>query len=265
MKSIGKRGYNFPKWHKTVSDNHNFPPYTCSETNVELVGGILHGGRGQNVMFQENRDKESRDSYSAKEIQLRTLSYRIKDKECSNCPRMQKCEPVFSLEISDLSKPIMFIAEAPGRLGAEISRIPLRGDQSGDNFEELLESICLTREECFNTNAVLCLPLDSDEKNDSPKESEIRNCSGFLRSQIDLVHPKIIITLGKSALLALRKIKKHDLKLPKNQAVVSLWNGYHVLPLYHPSPKVMNIHRKKEQQLQDFQVLKNWLIQHRVI
>jgi uracil-DNA glycosylase len=76
-------------------------------------------------------DPEKRDNM------LDAFLQRVSEKDCPNCPRMKDCQPVLRMKESDLNKPIMFIAEAPDRLGAEISRIPLYGDQTGDNFEEL--------------------------------------------------------------------------------------------------------------------------------
>src|SRR6266498_692380 len=93
----------------------------------------------------------------------------------------------------------MFIAEAPGRNGADRTRIPFHGDTSGRNFESLLASIELTRDEIFITNAVLCSPRKPSGANDKPARSEIRNCSDFLRRQIELINPPVVATLGAVA------------------------------------------------------------------
>ncbi|WP_052098179.1 uracil-DNA glycosylase family protein [Paenibacillus stellifer] len=120
---------------------------------------------------------------------------KVNHKNCPQCPRMNACRPVIQMTESDMNKPIMFIAEAPGRLGAEISRIPLHGDQTGENFEKLLEGAGLKREHCYITNAVLCVPLDDKGNNRTPKESEIKNCSPFLYEQILLIEPQLIMYL----------------------------------------------------------------------
>lgn len=193
---------------------------------------------------------------------LEDFLQKVDHKDCPRCPGMNVCRPVLQMTESDLNKPIMFIAEAPGRLGAEISRIPLYGDQTGDNFEELLKGAAIKRQQCYITNAVLCLPLDDKGNNRKPKESEIKNCSNFLQDQIRLIKPKLIVSLGRSALLALHKIEKHQLKLPEDNEypLVQDWNGHQVLPLYHPSPRVMNIYRNKERQLADYKVIQEWLM-----
>jgi uracil-DNA glycosylase len=80
--------------------------------------------------------------------------------ECEVCPRMEGRARVLGSANGPERAKVLFIAEAPGRLGAERSRIPLHGDQTGRNFEALLASVKLKRREVFITNAVLCNPQD---------------------------------------------------------------------------------------------------------
>src|SRR5262249_13771359 len=107
---------------------------------------------------------------------------------CVICERMRERRAVLSRLNGSLAPLVMFIAEAPGRNGADRTRIPFHGDTSGRNFESLLASIKLTRDEIFITNAVLCSPRKPSGANDKPTRSEIRNCSDFLRRHIDLIN-----------------------------------------------------------------------------
>src|SRR5207245_2096744 len=100
---------------------------------------------------------------------------------CQLCERMQCSRKVLSDLNGSWSAQIMFIAEAPGRLGAEITGIPLFGDRSGDRFQELLKVMKLARSDVFITNAVLCNPRDEKGNNDTPTKSEIRKCSALLK------------------------------------------------------------------------------------
>src|SRR6266705_4143273 len=108
---------------------------------------------------------------------------------CTRCAAM--CERTAVL--SDLNGPVtarvMFIGEAPGRKGADRTRIPFSGDQSGKNFERFLASIDLARSEVFITSAALCNPRADSGANRQPRGSEIRNCSPFLQQTIQLVEP----------------------------------------------------------------------------
>ncbi|MCC7105701.1 MAG: uracil-DNA glycosylase, partial [Chloroflexi bacterium] len=77
---------------------------------------------------------------------------------CAACPAMAGRRRVLSGANGSPLAPLMFIAEAPGRLGAERTGVPFSGDQAGRSFELLLREARLTRTEVFVTNAVLCNP-----------------------------------------------------------------------------------------------------------
>ena len=180
-------------------------------------------------------------------------------KNCDKCKRMINKEGVLGTQCGSINIEILFIGEAPGRLGAEISKVPFSGDQTGKNFEELIKSINWSREKFFITNAVLCNPLKNNGDNDSPKDLEIKECSIYLKQIIELIKPKLIVTLGGNALKGLNYIHKHNIKLKENVAQPFNWNGYTVFPLYHCSPKAINIWRSKELQLEDFRKLRDYV------
>lgn len=180
---------------------------------------------------------------------------------CTTCPKMTEKKAVISRLNGNIEADLMFIAEAPGPSGAEITRVPMSGDSSGENFEELLNHIGLTRDEVYITHAVLCCPTDKYEKVRVPSTKEIANCSHYLLEQIELVQPKLIVTLGSNALKALHTIKKHSIVLKDHVAQPQQWNSYKVFPLYHTSTVVMNRRKRtKQQQMQDFIKLKSTYI-----
>jgi uracil-DNA glycosylase len=179
----------------------------------------------------------------------------VEAETCVLCERMRDRQAVLSRLNGSLDPLVMFIAEAPGRNGADRTRIPFHGDLSGNNFEALLQSIDLTRHDIFITNSVLCSPRKPSGANDRPNRQEIRNCSGFLRRQIELIDPPVIATLGAVALDALRSIESHEYQLRDVAAQILTWNGRLLVPLYHPSPQVVITVRTLEQQKSDFRVL----------
>jgi uracil-DNA glycosylase family 4 len=151
---------------------------------------------------------------------------------------------------------VMFIGEAPGRKGADRTRVPFSGDQSGANFDRFLNSIQLTREQIFITSAALCNPRSESGANRKPTQTEIKNCSAFLRRTIELVDPRVIVTLGSVALEALKRIQPHELNLKESAARIHTWNKRVLVPIYHPSPQVLASHRREKEQLQDYQVVR---------
>lgn len=160
--------------------------------------------------------------------------------------------------LSDANGPrsasVMFIGEAPGRLGAELSLVPFHGDRAGDNFESLLTMAGFDRSSVFITNAVLCNPRDESGRNATPSDPDISNCSAYLSAQIEIVNPKVVVTLGAKALDAVSLIETHDLKLNAAVRKPIPWNGRILMPLYHPGQRAM-VHRSYALQTADYYAL----------
>jgi DNA polymerase len=150
---------------------------------------------------------------------------------------------------------IMFIGEAPGRKGADRTRVPFSGDQSGANFDRFLSSIKLTRQEIFITSAALCNPQTDSGANRKPTQKELTNCSTFLKRTIELINPQVIVTLGSVALESLKRIRPHELSLKTSASQIHSWNNRVLVPIYHPSPQVLASHRREAEQLKDYQVV----------
>ena len=174
---------------------------------------------------------------------------------CVRCPTMCARAAVLTSLNGPVDARVMFIGEAPGRKGADRTRVPFSGDQSGRNFDRFLESIGLPRSQIFITSAALCNPRSASGANRRPSSREIRNCSDFLTRTIDLVQPSIIVTLGTVALEALKLIHHHEFTLKHDAAKVRRWNERLLIPLYHPSPQVLITSRKEKAQLRDYQVM----------
>ena len=174
---------------------------------------------------------------------------------CTRCPAMCGRSAVLSGLNGSPNARIMFIGEAPGRKGADRTRVPFSGDQSGANFDRYLGSIGLTREQIFITSAALCNPRTDSGANRKPTVKELTNCSDFLRRTIELIDPRVIVTLGSVALEALKRIQYHELNLKDSAAQVHVWQDRVLVPIYHPSPQVLASHRREAAQLQDYQMV----------
>src|SRR5262245_59335882 len=174
---------------------------------------------------------------------------------CVKCPAMCERAAVLSELNGPVNARVMFIGEAPGRKGADRTRIPFSGDQSGANFDRFLASIGLRREQIFITSAALCNPRSDSGANRKPTQKELANCSDFLRRTIELIDPRVIVTLGSVALEALKRIQYHELILKESAAQIHSWQNRVLVPIYHPSPQVLASHRREAQQLRDYQVV----------
>ena len=156
---------------------------------------------------------------------------------CTRCPAMCERTAVLSEANGRVSARVLFIGEAPGRKGADRTRIPFSGDQSGKNLDRFIASIGLTRSQIFITSAALCNPRNASGTNRKPSRSELENCSGFLRRTIELVDPRVVVTLGSVALESLKRISNHELILKDAVGKIYDWDGRLLVPIYHPSPQ----------------------------
>lgn len=173
---------------------------------------------------------------------------------CDLCERMCGSKRVLNRGCGPLTAEVMVVGEAPGRFGADSSELPFHGDKSGHNFEDLIRQVGLRRSDLFITNAALCNPKDDSGNNATPNEKEIANCSAFLRAQIDLIQPKIVVTLGATALRAVSLIESHGLTLKDGIRTSKPWYGRELVPLYHPGQRAM-IHRSFANQLSDYKFM----------
>lgn len=173
---------------------------------------------------------------------------------CRACPRMDGRRRVLTRLNGSARARVMFVAEAPGRNGADRTGVPIHGDPTGDNFERFLEHVGWTRDSVFVTNCVLCNPRTADGNNDTPTDEEIQNCSFNLADQIRVVDPAVVVTVGSKPLQAVSLLEPHDLELRKAVGKPVRWFGRWLYPLYHMSPRAL-LHRKIGMQERDFEEL----------
>lgn len=170
---------------------------------------------------------------------------------CDLCERMCNRKKVLSTLNGSLNSKVVFIAEAPGRLGADCTGVPLLGDKTGENFDLLLNNIGWNREDVFITNSILCNPQDEVGNNATPTKQEVLNCSYYLEMTLALINPDVIVTLGIKALESLKIIHSHNYKLSEDVGKCLNWGNRKLVPLYHMGPRAI-IHRSIIKQRGDF-------------
>ena len=114
-------------------------------------------------------------------------------RECTDCPLYRGRTNAVPGE-GDVNSEVMFIGEGPGYWEDREGR-PFVG-RAGQLLEGLLASIGTNREQVFIANMVKCRPPD----NRDPAPSEIAACGKYLDRQIELINPKVIVTLGRFSL-----------------------------------------------------------------
>lgn len=134
---------------------------------------------------------------------------------------------------------IMFIGEAPGAEEDRVGR-PFIG-KSGQLLEKIITASGFSREKhVFLTNIVRCRPPG----NRTPTENEVQACIPYLYRQIELIDPKIIITLGATALQ--RLLNDKTIKISKARGNWISWQDRLVMPVFHPAALLRNPALKKD-------------------
>ena len=121
---------------------------------------------------------------------------------------------------------LMFVGEGPG-YHEDQKGVPFVG-AAGQLLNTLLGEIGLEREEVRITNTVLCRPPG----NRDPLPDELESCRPYLTQQVELVDPKVIVTLGN---FATRVILDTKLGITRVRGQVHPWNGRTVIPTFHPA------------------------------
>ena len=145
---------------------------------------------------------------------------------------------------------IMLIGEGPGFHENEQGR-PFVG-AAGQFLNELLKRSGLTREMVFITNVVKCRPPG----NRDPLPEELAACAGYLDTQLDIINPKVIITLGRYSMAKYFPMGKISIIHGQSSWI----KGRLVVPMYHPAAALHQAHFRPALE-QDFSHLREWLNQ----
>ena len=125
---------------------------------------------------------------------------------------------------------ILIIGEGPG-FNEDQQGLPFVG-RSGKLLDELLAEVPLSREDVFITNVVKCRPPG----NRDPQPDEVAACRPYLERQMELLNPKVIVTLGRHSYLRFYP----DGKISKDHGKILRWNDRILFPLYHPAAGLRN-------------------------
>lgn len=160
---------------------------------------------------------------------------------CTKCP-LAKSRTNAVPGAGNIRAKIFLLGEAPGQ-EEDLQKMPFVG-RSGKILDRLLLGRRLKRQDLYITNTVKCRP----PKNRPPKQSEINTCKPYLLRQLNIIRPKLIITLGTYATKEIFKL--FDLpcqnlsKIHGKPYFASFFGKMKIIALYHPSaalrsPKIL--------------------------
>src|SRR5437588_9279225 len=126
---------------------------------------------------------------------------------------------------------LMFIGEAPGR-DEDLQGKPFVG-RAGQLLTDVIKAMKLTRDDVYIANVIKCRPPE----NRNPEPDELEACRPWIRRQIEIIKPKVIVTLGRFALQSLTE-KAYAISAVRGQWLD--YNGIKVMPTYHPAYLLRN-------------------------
>ncbi len=166
-------------------------------------------------------------------------------KYCDRCPLAKtRTNAVFGE--GGAESIIMFVGEGPGYNEDKIGK-PFVG-KAGELFDKIIKAVDLTRDDIYITNIVKCRPPG----NRNPLENECKTCIEFLRWQVKIINPDIIVCLGA---VAARNIIDKDFRITKSRGIWYKKGRFNIIATYHPAALLRDVNKKKET-WEDFKAIK---------
>lgn len=131
----------------------------------------------------------------------------------------------------------MFIGEGPGEQ-EDIQGEPFVGP-AGKLLDDMLSIIGVNRKNCYIANIVKCRP----PQNRDPKDEEQEACMDYLRKQVELVKPQIIVCLGR---IAAKRLIYPDYRITRDHGQWICRNGTWMTAIYHPSALLRDVQKRPE-------------------
>lgn len=169
---------------------------------------------------------------------------------CTSC-RLAETRTNVVFGVGDTEARLMLVGEAPGK-NEDLQGEPFVG-AAGGLLDELLAGIGMARDEVYIANVLKCRPPG----NRDPQQDEIDSCKGFLRDQVRMIHPEVVMTLGN---FATKLLVPTDLGITRMRGRrIDWWLGASLVPTFHPAAALRGGPRVKEQMQEDLELVRSVL------
>lgn len=155
---------------------------------------------------------------------------------CEKCS-LSKSRTQVVYGVGNPNADLMFIGEAPGR-DEDLQGEPFVG-RAGQLLTDIIKAMKLTRDDVYIANVIKCRPPE----NRPPEQDELDACRPYIRRQVEIVQPKVIVTLGRFALQSLTE-KAYAISSARGEWLD--YNGVRVMPTYHPAYLLRTPSAKRE-------------------
>lgn len=165
---------------------------------------------------------------------------------CTAC-RLAETRSNVVFGVGDPQARLMLVGEAPGK-NEDLQGEPFVG-AAGHLLDELLEGIGIGRDDVYIANVLKCRPPG----NRDPRDDEIDSCKGFLREQIRMIHPDVVVTLGNFATKLLIPTEVGITRMRGRQ--IDWWLGATLIPTFHPAAALRGRPQVRSDMVDDFAVV----------
>ena len=159
---------------------------------------------------------------------------------CGECTRCGLCETRHNVVfgVGNERADVMFVGEGPGEQ-EDLKGEPVVGP-AGKLLDDMLSIIDLDRNtNCYIANIVKCRP----HRNREPLETEQAACINYLRNQVSLIQPKIIVCLGR---IAAKRLIDPEYRITRDHGQWVQKNGVWMTAIYHPSALLRDVTKRPE-------------------
>lgn len=163
--------------------------------------------------------------------QLRSTCY-----DCTACGLCKTRRNVV-FGVGNQTADIMFVGEGPGEQ-EDLQGEPFVG-AAGKLLDDMMRIIDLDRKNSYIANIVKCRP----PQNRDPHPEEEDACIGYLRKQIELVQPKVIVCLGR---IAAKRLIDPDYRITREHGTWICRDGIWITAIYHPSALLRDLSKRPE-------------------
>jgi len=202
-------------------------------THLDLVGGrrlAVGGGTAENAADESPANRQLPTANSDFD------ALRVEAEACTKC-RLAGTRKNVVFGVGNPHADLMFVGEAPGR-DEDLQGEPFVG-RAGQLLTDIIKAMKLTRDDVYIANVIKCRPPE----NRNPEPDELDACRPFIRRQVELIQPKVIVTLGRFGLQSLTE-KGYGISAVRGQWLD--YNGIKLMPTYHPAYLLRNPAAKKE-------------------
>jgi uracil-DNA glycosylase len=165
---------------------------------------------------------------------------------CTTC-RLAETRTNVVFGAGDPNARLMLVGEAPGR-NEDLCGEPFVG-AAGQLLDGLLDGIGISRDEAYIANVLKCRPPG----NRDPMEDEIDSCKGYLREQIRMIQPEVVVTLGNFATKLLVPTEVGITRMRGRR--IDWWLGATLIPTFHPAAALRGRPQVKADMEEDFSLV----------